>query len=249
MFSPNNQCNLEVPLQRIAVYRLEHAASKLGPFQHRGQLASIMNKGIYANASVMDDLDYKPAVAAALVDKRVRFAFGSQHALDRMIRDRPLLTRKGFLEVQLLVHPDDIVYHNAHDDQIVFIDRREKFTPTRIEWQRGAKAKALCQQALDHRLHCPQRVFKHFFTQMSEAYNSRVMSRWVCALAYDKDTPIGVLFGHSYWMGVYVAHDYRRLGVGRSLVEHTLEHLPQVISFTDDPKALRFFDAVGVPPG
>jgi GNAT superfamily N-acetyltransferase len=50
-------------------------------------------------------------------------------------------------------------------------------------------------------------------------------------------------------MGVYVAHDYRRLGVGRALVEDTLEHLPWVVSCTDDPRALRFFDAVGIPPG
>jgi hypothetical protein len=169
----------------VEIYRLEHAASKLGPFQHRGQLTSVVNKGIHATASVMDDLDNNPKVASALSDKRVRFAFGSQKALDRMIRDRQLLARKGFSEVRLTIEPCDIIHHNAHDDQVVFIDRRAGFTPTKLHWERGAKARDLCRQALEQRLYCPQRVFKSIFTRMSEAYNSRLMSRWVCALAYD----------------------------------------------------------------
>lgn len=116
-----------------------------------------------------------------------------------------------------------------------------------IQLKSGAKAKIFAQIALDNKLYDPNRVFVYLFKEIATKYNTREMSKWCVALAYEDENPIGVLLSTNMWVGVYVHPSYRRKGVGTQLMTYAKPSIKSYLSCSDDPIAIAFFNKLKCP--
>lgn len=110
-----NHCDVDC----CSVYRIEHLISKLGPFQHGGQIVEVVNKGVNGIRSVMDDIDDIPDVKNILIkNPATLFAFNSKDKCIRFIRDFSILQKYGFSLVEYSnVQPLFI----SSDGQVLFL--------------------------------------------------------------------------------------------------------------------------------
>lgn len=103
--------------KKIAVYRIEHTESKLGPFTHANQISEVINKGVHASLNVMQDIDSLPEVQAILKQyPHALFAFSTPEKCQRFIKDKSILKKHGFVMAQYHVHP----LYISEDDQIIY---------------------------------------------------------------------------------------------------------------------------------
>lgn len=103
------------------VYRLQHKETKLGPFEHDGQICEVVNHGIYSHPAVMEDIDTLPEVKVILKNNIVRFGYSKKRSLLKIIKNRKILDKHGFEIVKL---NREILFYNKSDNQVIFKEER-----------------------------------------------------------------------------------------------------------------------------
>jgi len=103
---------------KIAVFRIEHKVSKLGPFQHAKQIAEVVAHGIY-HYPIIHDIDSIPEVKKLLKQyPYAKFGFISYERCCAFIKNKDILIRHGFHIAIDWVTP---LYINEIDGQVLYI--------------------------------------------------------------------------------------------------------------------------------
>ena len=88
----------------MIVYRIEHKDTKLGPFTHGGQIPEVINKGLFANTTLMEDIDCIPEVVN-LIQKGALFAFTTEGHARAIVKDWGTLSAHGFVMASYDITP------------------------------------------------------------------------------------------------------------------------------------------------
>ena len=103
----------------IYAWRLEHKDTRLGPFEHGGQIPEVIF-AINNSSSFMDDIDALPEVKKLLRKNRnAKFAFDSKARVLKFICKGAVLSKHGFIISKWLVHP---LFHA--DGQIIYDSKK-----------------------------------------------------------------------------------------------------------------------------
>lgn len=107
---------IEIPSPMI-VYRIEHAVSRLGPYEHAGQIGEVLNKGIRATKKSTADIDELPEVRQILrANPEAKFAFSAKDRLNDFVKDSRVLNRYGFVVSEYRVIP----LYVSQDQQVLY---------------------------------------------------------------------------------------------------------------------------------
>lgn len=101
----------------ITIYRLEHGQTKLGPFEHGGQIAEVVNRGIDASKKFISDIDELTEVKAILKKyPHAVFGFTTSEQAKKFIKDQSVLDKHGFKLSEYKAVPLFV----AQDGQVIF---------------------------------------------------------------------------------------------------------------------------------
>lgn len=104
--------------KQVSVFRLENKTTRLGPFQHDGQIPEVLNKGCRMTGSQMDDIDDHPKVKSLLrSNSDIRFAFDSLEKAVACVKSKEVLHRHGFVVAEYRTIP---LFRNENDGQVVY---------------------------------------------------------------------------------------------------------------------------------
>lgn len=103
--------------KRIEIWRIEHRESKLGPYEHGGQIDEVLRKGIKNTTSSMSDIDAQPEVQRLLKKyPQAKFGFVSKERCLSVVRDTAVLKKHGFVVRKYTVEPLFV----SEDGQVLF---------------------------------------------------------------------------------------------------------------------------------
>lgn len=103
--------------EAIPIYRIEHEQTKLGPFEHGGQIAEVVNRGINSSKKFITDIDELAEVKAILKKyPHAVFGFTTPAQAKKFIKDQSVLDKHGFKVTEYRAVPLFV----AEDGQVIF---------------------------------------------------------------------------------------------------------------------------------
>ena len=110
----------------MKIFRLEHKITGLGPYEHDGQIADVINKGIHNNAKIVKDLTDPLVNKIFETYNDAIFGYDCLTKIKLFVKDWSVLKKYGFIVKEYDKQP----LYTSDDGQVIF--RRNEMTNSKM---------------------------------------------------------------------------------------------------------------------